>query len=39
MFPVWFFNLLILSALLLTAFSAVGLVLLLLRDWKTGRLW
>lgn len=39
MFPQWFFNALILAALSLTAISAVGLLLLLYRDWKKGRLW
>jgi hypothetical protein len=39
MFPVWFFNVLIIGALVLTAGSAAGLLLLIFRDWKRGTLW
>ncbi|HXV76817.1 MAG TPA: hypothetical protein VD788_10935 [Candidatus Polarisedimenticolaceae bacterium] len=38
-FPEWFFNALILAALILTGLSAAGLLSLLFRDWKKGRLW
>jgi len=38
-FPSWFFNALIVAALILTAVSAAGLVTLLVRDWRNGRLW
>jgi hypothetical protein len=39
MFPEWFFNALILAALVLTAVSAISLMVLLFRDWKKGNLW
>lgn len=39
MFPAWFFDVLILGALTLTALSAACLLALLYRDWRNGRLW
>jgi len=39
MFPSWFFNVVIVGAIVLTAVSAIGLLGLLVRDWKNGRLW